>query len=1011
MDVEHTAGESRNLSQLYSWGRSDLGALLHADLEEHSVSEPVHLASKRTILQISSNMYHTAAVTTTGELYLCGSNDEGQVSEDGEQKLVLKPTLLESLQGHRVFMVACGMYHTACVTATGAVITFGGNEVGQLGHSRNTIQRVPPRMVEGMFGKVATHIACGELFTLMLTSNGELYSCGIGATNGHRHGRSTNRAEMVETLSGNSILFIAAGSHHALAYSATGRLYSWGTNTNGQLGVSGQDEGGGVQVPAVVNTHHLEGVVLGLSAGLSHSLVWTTAGKLYGCGSNKYGQLGGSSCPRLEQLEQIDIGYNSNCVSAACGYNHSLVLLSTDSPTPSTSVITFGSNGFGQCGQDSALTAVRSPYVLPALTDARVVSVFAGGDQSFAIAVDQSQSGTDAVMIRQYSVVASKVPTSLSAHNCLQILHGLSSKSDLSLVHDKVLPVFTSASLLGGSFLDPLMPLFLDVSGLESSYNALLHLGDSVVPKLVSALQSAVGEIEALGGAMSEGAARCLLMIWHCPLCAHVSLTDTVMSKLTTMLSTLTSALQIDITLAIRRYPAHLFAARLLSSLQAHLTNAASHYDPMSPSTESSNKLALYCNAASRLFIINAIAPPIVPLDTFYCPGLHNLNEHVLLVDYTRWKQTQAANGYAPTPGPNASQPSQFALCSYSFLLPAETKRGLLLVEASLQQQAAQQSELRAVYMSGGGYVMPFFVLHVSREHVLRHTLHIVSRCSDLDLKKPLKVSFANEEGVDEGGVKKEFFQLLTQQLFDLQFGMFVLVNDERFLWFNKDCTWSPEEYRLVGVLIGLAVYNGVILDVHLPRALYKKLLRHGVCLEDLHDLDPGLHKGLQDLLKYSPAEDVEDVFCRTFQVTWDDFGMTRTYDLIPDGGNVAVNAQNRELYVEKYVQWVLNQSISTQFAEFYSGFSRVVHPGTTSLFRADELELLVTGTSHLNFKELEASTEYVGGEGWDKNHPTVVNFWKVVHSLDFAQQQRFLMFCTGSVKAPIGGLGKLRFK
>lgn len=269
---------------------------------------------------------------------------------------------------------------------------------------------------------------------------------------------------------------------------------------------------------------------------------------------------------------------------------------------------------------------------------------------------------------------------------------------------------------------------------------------------------------------------------------------------------------------------------------------------------------------------------------------------------------------------------------------------------------------------------------------------------------------FIGEEGIDEGGVKKEFFQLLTSQLFDVQYGMFTSVNNGRGLWFNKDCTWSTEEYNLVGVLLGLAMYNGVILDLHLPRVLYKLLRHEVVTIEDVEDFDAELYDGLTKLLNYEPAEDVEMVYCRTFDVTWESLGMTYHYELMPNGSSISLTGDNRKLYVEKYVQWLLVESVSQQFCDFKDGFMRVVTEASLKLFRADELEKLIAGTKELDFAELEKSTSYVSDNPmWCATHPTIMNFWSVVHSFDFEQKQRFLMFVTGSMKAPVGGLKNVR--
>jgi ubiquitin-protein ligase E3 A len=109
-------------------------------------------------------------------------------------------------------------------------------------------------------------------------------------------------------------------------------------------------------------------------------------------------------------------------------------------------------------------------------------------------------------------------------------------------------------------------------------------------------------------------------------------------------------------------------------------------------------------------------------------------------------------------------------------------------------------------------------------------------------LKKQLRVQFLGEEGVDEGGVQKEFFQLIVRELFDSKYGMFSFNEESRLCWFSPnpmvDMT-HIREYKLVGLLLGLAVYNSVILDLHFPRALYKKMMNIDIDITDLKQLDP----------------------------------------------------------------------------------------------------------------------------------------------------------------------------
>lgn len=252
----------------------------------------------------------------------------------------------------------------------------------------------------------------------------------------------------------------------------------------------------------------------------------------------------------------------------------------------------------------------------------------------------------------------------------------------------------------------------------------------------------------------------------------------------------------------------------------------------------------------------------------------------------------------------------------------------------------------------------------------------------------------------------REFFQLLSAQLFDVTTGMWSShVDDEHTTWFKSDCSWNDEGFYLSGILVGLAVYNSVLLDVHFPQAVYRKLLALPLGLEDLIDED--VNRNLHQLLDYV-GDDVEDVFCLNFDVNWVDLGEVKRKELKPNGSNIAVTSENKEEFVMLYVKWLLVESIYPQYESFEAGFMRVMENSTLEMLRPEELELLVVGSPVLDFKALEENTEY---EGYDCNAPVIKNFWKFVHDASPERQLDLMKFTTGSTRAPIGGLGKLSFK
>jgi hypothetical protein len=303
----------------------------------------------------------------------------------------------------------------------------------------------------------------------------------------------------------------------------------------------------------------------------------------------------------------------------------------------------------------------------------------------------------------------------------------------------------------------------------------------------------------------------------------------------------------------------------------------------------------------------------------------------------------------------------------------------------------------------------PFWVLEVEREQLLPQTLRKIADAKAKDLRKKLRIVFKGEEGVDAGGVTREFFQLISTQLFDVSSGLWLApdqLEDEQLTWFNPDCFWNDEGYNLVGILVGLAVYNNVLLDVNFPLAVYRKLLGLPLGLEDLPDRS--VQKSMQELLDYE-GEDVEDIFCLNFAVDWMDLGRKRTVELKPGGSSIPVTSENKEEYVAFYVKWLLEESIHAQYDAFERGFMKIMQNSTLEFLSPEELELLVVGTRDLDFNALEANTQYEGG--YDKNSEVIQNFWKFVKSSDSETQLKLLRFVTGSCKAPIGGLGKLSFK
>ena len=176
-----------------------------------------------------------------------------------------------------------------------------------------------------------------------------------------------------------------------------------------------------------------------------------------------------------------------------------------------------------------------------------------------------------------------------------------------------------------------------------------------------------------------------------------------------------------------------------------------------------------------------------------------------------------------------------------------------------------------------------YLVVVVSREHVLTDTLNQLWRREKRELMRPLKVQMGmdeGEEGVDHGGVQQEFFRVAMAEALSPSYGTFTTDSRTRMSWIQP-CAMEPlYKFELLGLLMSLAVYNGLTLPVNFPTALYRKLLGLKVKhIDHIRDGWPDLANGLDRLLKWKEG-DVGDVFMRTYEFSFEAFGYVHTVDM-----------------------------------------------------------------------------------------------------------------------------------
>jgi E3 ubiquitin-protein ligase HUWE1 len=295
--------------------------------------------------------------------------------------------------------------------------------------------------------------------------------------------------------------------------------------------------------------------------------------------------------------------------------------------------------------------------------------------------------------------------------------------------------------------------------------------------------------------------------------------------------------------------------------------------------------------------------------------------------------------------------------------------------------------------------------LHIRRRHVFEDTYHQLRLRNAEEMRGRLHITFRNEQGVDAGGLSREFFGILAKEIFNPNYALFTSTEDGSTFQPNPNSSINPDHlsyFRFVGRIVGKAVSDGYLLDAHFTRSLYKHMLDIKPTHHDMEAIDPDYYKNLKTILEF----DLGDLGLElTFSIEDHSFGRNQIVDLIPNGRNVPVTEENKSKYVSLVCQHRMTTAIASQIKAYLDGFYELVSKDLIQIFTPRELELLISGLPDIDMHDLKKNTDYIGWKATDKQ---IEWFWNVLFSLSRNQKAAFLQFVTGSSKVPLAGFGEL---
>ncbi|XP_044727132.1 probable E3 ubiquitin-protein ligase HERC4 isoform X2 [Chrysoperla carnea] len=993
--------------KMFCWGSTIHGELGLGGIEEEQILVPRKLpwADSENVMFAACGETHSLLVTVAGKVYSCGNNDFGQLGHEQSRK---RPQLVAGLDAYVIKSAACGAVHSMAINEWGQIFSWGSDLYGQLGHGKVADIQSTPKIIRALATLNVVQIKCGLRHSLALTNSGELYTWGANDYGQLGIGRTSafeKEPQLIKSLAGIPMAFIACGGNHSFAVSRSGAVFGWGRNSFGQLGINDEiDKAYPVQLKTLRNIK-----VRHICCGEDFSVFLTLDGGVFTCGGNQFGQLGhGGTSNEILPRKVVEL-MGSTITQVCSGRRHTLALV------PSRGrIYSFGVGGAGQLGtrqnQNYATPQlVLGPWVNPSnmsvvkSSEAFIVrSIFAGGDHCF-VTVTHPKSG---IAPNDYRMFEPHTQILNITFDKLKQCENLSVEATVDQDLLSYLEItFRSLACINASFMLANEEHYcctskrhgVNLKAAEDGFAIIARLENNSVKDLIwncisgdllDTLVPSPPDVEALRVYL-------ILPLYH----------EFINPKHHNVLHRRFAQSLLSLTPQAKRVvglwwssTSNDYFERLVEIFKGVVLYILRHQNiPKNRTINYDTSLQAVLNVLACLNKLNHSLDGLkVPYTIFHLPEIADFVD--VRVDYLNWlADTHNQNLY---------------LCNYPFLFDAQAKTQLLQTDQSLQMQSAMnEAATRAFttmlfapqYM---GNITQFLILNVSRENIVTDTLHELAKYDSHDLKKPLKVKFHDEEALDAGGVRKEFFMLLLREILDPKYGMFKQYEESRQIWFSEDSFEDDVMYHLIGVLCGLAIYNFTIIDLPFPLALYKKILQEPVGLADLKALSPTLGNSLQSILDYEES-DLADVFNLNFEISRDVYGEMRTVELKPGGEQIPLTLENKKEFVDLYVDFVLNKSCHQHFTHFYQGFMKVCGGRVLQLFHSHELMSVVVGNEDYDWDALEENAQYK--DGYTASDQPIKWFWEVLRELSLEEKKKFLLFLTGCDRIPIQGMKAIK--
>nr|XP_033807473.1 apoptosis-resistant E3 ubiquitin protein ligase 1 isoform X4 [Geotrypetes seraphini] len=323
------------------------------------------------------------------------------------------------------------------------------------------------------------------------------------------------------------------------------------------------------------------------------------------------------------------------------------------------------------------------------------------------------------------------------------------------------------------------------------------------------------------------------------------------------------------------------------------------------------------------------------------------------------------------------------------------------------------QRELRQMHMKRPHSRI---TLKVSRHALLESSMKATRNFSISDWSKNFEVIFQDEEALDWGGPRREWFELICKSLFDTTNHLFTHFCDTNQALVHPNPNRPPmlrlKVYEFAGRLVGKCLYESSLggaykqlVHARFTRSFLAQIIGLRMHYKYFEADDPEFFKNKVCFILNNDVSEMELVFA---EEKYSNLGqLEKVVELITSGAQVPVTNENKIFYLNLLAQYRLANQVREEVEHFLKGLNELIPENLLAIFDENELELLMCGTGNISISDFRTHAVVVGGS-WHFREKVMRWFWTVVSSFTQEELARLLQFTTGSSQLPPGGFAVL---